>query len=571
MKLPLSARWLLPGLLALLPLSAAETAAEQASLASASAPASANTAAPAETQAGEQSETPDKTQAAETPAEEAEASAPSQGSEPQARLVFDSDNLELEGSLASLKDQAAQGDAEAARQLARRYALNGLLPQADSWATRYIEMLTAKAEGGDTRSMTLLAALYWRGDEFVEQNAEQAAHWLSRAADAGEASAAYLLGAQYTTLGDAQKASEAYAHAYRIYRSRFEADPKDAVSLYWLGYMEQAGQGTEQNAVSGLDKLEKAADLGSDWALTQLFKTYIQGIGVAPDKARAMGYAAKLVEKGQDAAMATLLARYYLNLDGERDPQAPADTNNAEGRRYLDLAVAANQPEAIITKGTLLLQEGRAAEALPYFEQSASFGNSRAMTEAGRLLLQGAEGIAPDSEAALRHLLTAANRYRDPDAAALLADYYKGLGESELANHWVVLASDNGHPGAMLRRGLLHLSPFSGLEWDPTLCYQWWKLGADQGDSGCRTALNIFYYGFIPLMLVLLFGFPLYLNYRVRRKFAREEAEAAAAASSEATPSDKGTRSTKSADEAPKREETTRRDSEGKGSEGQPR
>ena len=571
MKLPLSARWLLPGLLALLPLSAAETAAEQASLASASAPASANAAAPAETQAGEQSETPDKTQAAETPAEEAEASAPSQGTEPQARLVFDSDNLELEGSLASLKDQAAQGDAEAARQLARRYALNGLLSQADSWATRYIEMLTAKAEGGDTRSMTLLAALYWRGDEFVEQNAEQAAHWLSRAADAGEASAAYLLGAQYTTLGDAQKASEAYAHAYRIYRSRFEADPKDAVSLYWLGYMEQAGQGTEQNAVSGLDKLEKAADLGSDWALTQLFKTYIQGIGVAPDKARAMGYAAKLVEKGQDAAMATLLARYYLNLDGERDPQAPADTNNAEGRRYLDLAVAANQPEAIITKGTLLLQEGRAAEALPYFEQSASFGNSRAMTEAGRLLLQGAEGIAPDSEAALRHLLTAANRYRDPDAAALLADYYKGLGESELANHWVVLASDNGHPGAMLRRGLLHLSPFSGLEWDPTLCYQWWKLGADQGDSDCRTALNIFYYGFIPLMLVLLFGFPLYLNYRVRRKFAREEAEAAAAASSEATPSDKGTRSTKSADEAPKREETTRRDSEGKGSEGQPR
>lgn len=565
MMLPLTARWLLPGLLALLPLSAAETAAEQAPSASSSAPTSAN-AAVTGTQAGEQAETPGKTQAAETPAEKAEAPASSQGTKPQARLVFDSDNLELEGSLASLKDQAAQGDAEAARQLARRYALNGLLPQADSWATRYIEMLTAKAEGGDTRSMTLLAALYWRGDEFVEQNAEQAAHWLSRAADAGEASAAYLLGAQYTSLGDAQKAAEAYARAYRIYRSRFEADSKDAVSLYWLGYMEQAGQGTEQNAVSGLDKLEKAANLGSDWALTQLFKTYIQGIGVSPDKARAMGYAAKLVEKGQDPAMATLLARYYLNLDGERNPQAPADTSNADGRRYLDLAVAANQPEAIITKGTLLLQEGKAAEALPYFEQSASFGNSRAMTEAGRLLLQGTEGIEPDSEAALRHLLTAANRYRNPDAAALLADYYKGLGESELANHWVVLASDNGHAAAMLRRGLLHLSPFSGLEWDPTLCYQWWKLGADQGDSGCRTALNIFYYAFIPLMLVLLFGFPLYLNYRVRRKFAREEAEAAASSGSE--PSDKSTRS---ADEAPKREETSRRDSEVKDIEDQPR
>lgn len=563
--LPLSARWLLPGLLALLPLAAAEAAAEQAPSAT-SAP-SASSSAPASTDAAAKAETAAEVQQAEATAEKAGTPAGSQGSAPQARLVFDSDNLELEGSLASLKDQAAQGDAEAARQLARRYALNGLLPQADSWATRYIEMLTAKAEGGDTRSMTLLAALYWRGDEFVEQNAEQAAHWLSRAADAGEASAAYLLGAQYTSFGDAQKAEEAYARAYRIYRSRFEADPKDAVSLYWLGYMEQAGQGTEQNAVSGLDKLEKAADLGSDWALTQLFKTYIQGIGVSRDKARAMGYAAKLVEKGQDPAMATLLARYYLNLDGERDPQAPADTNNAEGRHYLDLAVAANQPEAIITKGTLLLQEGKAAEALPYFEQAASFGNSRAMTEAGRLLLQGAEGIEPDSEAALRHLLTAANRYRNPDAAALLADYYKGLGESELANHWVVLASDNGHAGAMLRRGLLHLSPFSGLEWDPTLCYQWWKLGADQGDSGCRAALNIFYYVFIPLMLVLLFGFPLYLNYRVRRKFAREEAEAAA--SSESTSNTESSKSTRSADEAPKREEPSRRDS--KDSEDKPR
>lgn len=513
MKLSLPAQLILPGLLALLPLHASEAAAEpreaQAAPADSPAPASADTSgAPA------------------TGAEQTEAPSASTGTDTKPQLRLDSDNPELEGSLASLKDQAAQGDAEAARQLARRYALNGCLPQADSWATRYIDMLTAKAEGGDTRAMTLLAALYWRGDEFVEQNAEQAAHWLSRAADAGEASAAYLLGAQYASLGDTQKADEAYARAYRLYRDRFEANASDAVSLYWLGYMEQAGQGTEPNAVSGLDKLAKAADLGSDWALTQLFKTYIQGIGVEPDKERAMGYAARLVDQGRDATMATLLARYYLNLDGERDPNAPADTTNAEGLRYLDLAVAANQPEAIITKGSLLLQEGRAAEALPYFEQSASFGNSRAMTEAGRLLMQGAEGIEQDSEAALRHLLTAANRYRDPDAAALLADYYKKLGENELANHWIVLASDNGHAGAMLRRGLLHLSPFSGLDWDPTLCYKWWKLGASQGDAGCRTAVNIFHYVFIPLMLVLLFGFPLYLNHRVRRKYARDATEA---------------------------------------------
>lgn len=443
-------------------------------------------------------------------------------------LILDSDDLQLEGELATLKNEAAAGNAQAACQLARRYALNGKLRQADSWATRYVDMLTQQAANGDTKAMLLLAALYWRGEEFVEQDSAQAAHWLSKAADKGEASAAYLLGEQYKGQGQAEESQKAFARAYEIYRERFEADPNDLQSLYWLGYMEQMGLGVEQNVSSGIAKLEQAADQGSEWALTQLFKSYAEGLTVAKDTEKAMRYAARIVERTKDATMAMLLASYHLNLNGTRDTSAAPDRENAEGRRYLDLAVAGNNAAAISTKSRLLAEEGKYADALPLLQQAASMGDRQAMTQAGSLLLNGADGIERDSEEALRYLRTAAERYGDPAAAAALADYYLSAGEKDIANHWIVIASDGGAASAMLRRGFLHLSPFSGLDWNPTLTYQWWKQGAALGDSSCASALNIFHFVFIPLLLVLVFGVPLYLNYRWRKKAEQECSDAAA-------------------------------------------
>lgn len=465
----------------------------------------------------------------------AASSAPSESAAPsptpkKPELIFDSDDLQLEGELAALKNEAAAGNAQAACQLARRYALNGKLRQADSWATRYIDMLAQQAEKGDTKAMLLLAALYWRGEEFVEQDAAQAARWLSMAADKGEASAAYLLGEQYKGQGQAEESQKAFARAYEIYRERYEADPNDLQSLYWLGYMEQMGLGVDQNVVSGIAKLEQAADQGSEWALTQLFKSYAEGLTVEKDTEKAMSYAARIVEQTQDATMAMLLASYHLNLNGTRDASAAPDKQNAEGLRYLDLAAAGNNAAAISTKSRLLAEAGQYADALPLLQQAASMGDLQAMTQAGSLLLNGADGIERDSEEALRYLRTAAERYGDPAAAAVLADYYLSAGEKDIANHWIVMASDGGAASAMLRRGFLHLSPFSGLDWNPTLTYQWWKQGAALGDSSCASALNIFHFVFIPLLLILVFGLPLYLNYRWRKKAEQESGGDAAAA-----------------------------------------
>ena len=72
----------------------------------------------------------------------------------------------------------------------------------------------------------------------------------------------------------------------------------------------------------------------------------------------------------------------------------------------------------------------------------------------------------------------------------------------------------------MARRGLLHLDPSSPVVWNPTATYHWWKIGADAGDATCTLYLRLYLYLFTPLLLILIFGLPLYFvhNLAKRRK-----------------------------------------------------
>ena len=251
----------------------------------------------------------------------------------------------------------------------------------------------------------------------------------------------------------------------------------------------------------------------------RLSKCYIQGIGVEKDTAKGIAYARKLADTQNDGTMAWVVGSAYLKGDS-----VPKD--EALGRQYIDQAAAANIAPAIYHRGTLLLAEGNAKEAYNAFNQAASIGLSEAMTATAKLLLTGAEGIEKDEARALNMLQTASDRYGDARAPWELGQYYESVGEPEHANNWYKIASDRGVIEAMALRGLLHITPNSGVNWSPTQMYRWWRTGSDAGDPTCSLYLNLFLFVFIPLVLIISFGVPILVVHKLNKKAQAEEANA---------------------------------------------
>lgn len=414
----------------------------------------------------------------------------------------------LEAHFTELQAQAEAGDLHACQQLYLRYAVEGRTDDARRWAGRYNELLTKQADSGDTRAMLALGARYYTGADYTPQDTAQAATWFSRAAEAGEASGAYMLGEVFAKQGNTPSSRQAYAHAYELYTKRGDADPE---ALYWQGFMEQNGIGTPRQPESGIAKLNRATELGSAWAAAQLFKTYMLGIGTPQDEAQALRFARSLADTKGEGTMAYVVATAYLTGRGVT-PDA------ALGEHYLDLAVRACVPDAIYMKANRLEAAGKLAEAIPYYNQAASMQQTEALVRMGVLLLHGSGELQADQARGLAMLEIAGSRFGSPHAAWELAQYYTSIGEPELADSWYATAAERGVPQAMARRGLLHLIPGSNYSWSPTETIRWWRIGKQAQDPTCRLYLNLFYYAFIPLILLLVFGLPVYMGRRLRRR-----------------------------------------------------
>lgn len=441
--------------------------------------------------------------------------------EPAPTAAATSNNEALEAALAEQKQKAESGDIAATQAVYTRYALEGLTEQAQHWAGLYEQQLTAQAESGDTKAMMLLATAYLKGRDYIAQNPGRAVSWFHRAAEAGLPSAAYILGEIFTQQGNTAEAGRFYHQAWNSYAAlttRLSEPPttEQRNALYWQGYMKLMGIGTEKNTAEGIALLQQADNA---WAWSQLYKCYVKGIGVEKDMAKAIGYARKLADEAADGLMAWVVASAYLNGEG-------VQKDVATGRHYLNMADDANIAQAIHMKGLLLQEEGKMLDAYNCFNRAASMGLPESMTATAKMLLHGAEGVEADTARAIDMLRIASDRYEDPRAPWELGQYYDSIGEPELANGWYKIASDRGVAQAMARRGLLHITPDSGVKWSPTQMYHWWRTGSNAGDPTCSRYLNIFLIGFIPLVLIIAFGVPITVVHILNKKALAEEAEA---------------------------------------------
>lgn len=450
---------------------------------------------------------------------------------------YDSDDAALEAELTELKKEAQNGNLEAAIQIYRVYASNGssTQPQAEAWFHRCLQLKEARAEQGSITDLRELGLLYLNGDLYLPVNPQKGVTLLSRACELGDADAAIFL-ARYFSTTSPTESQNFYARAYELHKAIIdtieagkELTPAQRESLVIIGTMEQEGIGTEKNPAAGIAHLEQA---DTPEAHLRLFQTYTKGIGVAVDMPKALSYAAKIadtaIDSPQNAApsagiMAWILADSYLN--GKNG--MPVDTQL--GEKYLNIADSLNIVQAIYCKGLRLQSAGNHSEAYIAFSRAASMRHPEAQMHAALMQLHGAPGIEKNEEMAIEKLRQIANSYdrgqewyvgRAPYELAL---YYERIGQEDLADEWYRIASDRNVVEAMAHRGLSHIRPGSAMEWSPTLMYKWWKIGSNAGDATCSRYLNIFLWGVIPAILIIVFGLPILVVHILNKRAEKRE------------------------------------------------
>ncbi|MCD7799581.1 MAG: sel1 repeat family protein [Akkermansiaceae bacterium] len=462
----------------------------------------------------------------------AEEEMPAAPSAPEARPTEPSAQSDLETRLADWKTRAEQGDADAARQVALRYQFAGRLAEAFDWSKRSLGLLTEQAQGGGEPAILKLAVLHLQGDGLaVPRNPETAVYWFAKAAEAGNPTGAYMAARLLESDKEhpqPDKAAEYDKKAFTAYKQKMEAGGDGAgEAAYWLGFMYLKGQGVEADPGQALRCLKHADEAGVRAAAEQLAFVYSRGgDGIAPDPEKNFYYRKRLADRWNIPEDLYLTATCYLNGVGvAADPEA--------GAVYMKKSADAAFLPALITIAAQHMRKGEYAEAYALYKRAASLGHGESLTQIGKMLIAG-QGTAKDEEKGAACLEQAANRFGDPVASYELARLFESQGRQEQSDSWYFVASERGHPGAMARRGMLHLIPGSGYAWNPVRSYLWWRAGRDGGDEACARNLNLLLWLGIPLALLLLFGLPCLLTARIQRRNAKKERESAAAGKEDA-------------------------------------
>lgn len=431
------------------------------------------------------------------------------------------DTAKLEESLAPRKREAEQGDAHAAQQVYRRYAAAGRTEDAKTWWHKFTSILEDKARRGDVNALLTLASIALQGSVFSQPDEGIARHWLRQASDAGSATGAYLfaelLAKDKNDPDASEKAAPYYKKALQLYRQMVEkGETQNGAAFFWIGSMTLFGQGTQADPKQAVAWLEKAHDAGYDAASARLAQIYAPQ-GACPDPAKAFHYFKYLADERQSPVMMYLTALQYGRGEG-------VDADQQQAEAYMQRAADAGYPPALLVLAADAMKAGDAKRALILYERAASLGNVTALTQSGLMYLRGT-GTPLDEKKGLALLHFASDQRGDALAAYELARHYEARGNSSQADAWYFTASDRGHPGAMARRGLLHLVPGSGYAWNPLRSYHWWKIGKERGDSTSAVYLAWLLWAGLPAAAIILFVLPLSLIAKLHRDSLKRESE----------------------------------------------
>mgnify|MGYP000503808855 CR=1 FL=1 len=275
----------------------------------------------------------------------------------------------------------------------------------------------------------------------------------------GSPEAAYELGKAYRygngVPQDSQKAAEWLIAAVSQPNARWPH------AAYHLGTMFVDGEGVPQDYALARRLLEASVESGYLRAALPLAQLYAEGKGVAPDPSRAGELALRSAESGDVKSYLWLLRGYQPGgVLGENPQQAgllagrltallqQRIAEHNDPRAFRDLAIVHYQGLGVPPDR---------ARAMQLLERAAQLHNPQYLADFGEDVQKGTNGFQADPPEGFRILRTAATRYWNPEAMAMVAEAYRdGLGtraDPVAAENWFQRAVNAGSVTAKLEYG----------------------------------------------------------------------------------------------------------------------
>ena len=289
-------------------------------------------------------------------------------------------------------------------------------------------------EGDYIEGIEGLANVYFNGD-LVEEDMSRVKQLLEKALELGSGNAAYRLG--------------------WMYERGFLSEEPDYVKA--MEYYEKAA---ELDNVDGY--YEKAAGMGSCFALVELSFLYENGNGVERSYEKAFELCEKAAQEGYPYAMFRVGLYLEKAVLGEAKPE--------EAFAWYTKAAMADENEGIFALGRCYKQgigtEEDWDKALEWFGKGAEKNESRCLTELG-LAYENGNGVEENPQKAVEYMTRAAEQ--DYGYAQFkMGDYYffgcgPCLEDNKKAVEWYEKAVANEIPMAMLRMGDYYLYDYDSL------------------------------------------------------------------------------------------------------------
>ena len=247
--------------------------------------------------------------------------------------------LTPEQKFAQLLEKANEGDATAQVQVGRAYAKGEDVPKDVHKTFQYIEK---SALQGNAEGQRLLASLYKSGNG-VAENPVKAAEWYEKSAAQNDPDAQFWLAFMYLQ-GEGVGKDVARAETLLLKA----ADNGSDVAITFLGDMYQGyGPHFKKDLQKEVVFYEKYAERGNATAQVALGEMYVRGKGVPEDIETGLGWFRKAADQGNSTAE-LILGTFYRNGLG-----VPKDAATATG--WFQKAAARGESKAQLFLGVMYL------------------------------------------------------------------------------------------------------------------------------------------------------------------------------------------------------------------------
>ncbi|HSI16020.1 MAG TPA: tetratricopeptide repeat protein [Chthoniobacter sp.] len=255
--------------------------------------------------------------------------------------------------------------------------------------------------------------------------------------------------------------------------------------------------GSNQNLTEvKLARLQEQDGQNTPEALLQLGRTYLEGLGVTKDDAKAAEYFRKAADMGNAKAENNLGLMYATGQGVKKDSD--------EALKWLRAAATRGNIDAQENLGLMLVTGDDLPkdikEARTWYEKAAEQGSLPSQLWLGKALFLGDSGLDKDYVAAARWLMPAAEKGDAWAQNAMGMIYERPLGvkrDVKGAEKWFVLAAEQGDVKAQANLGLLIFSN-TGLPVDKVAGYKWLALASEHDEATAFNALKEIVLGLSP-------------------------------------------------------------------------